>query len=137
MKILENLPLFASSAACKAIKAILLWQRLHLESTMTTFPPPVRDYFLRSLWLSQRRHILNFNLALFILFGFIFSASGLPHFKRTLSENGAGKRETDKNHARHYPAPKLLRLLCFMGNAITFIQFLVKIYFSAFSPFKP
>lgn len=53
----------------------------------------------------------------------------------------------DKNHARHYisysflphfpserkaknsESMKLLRLLCFMGNAITFIQFLVKFYF--------
>lgn len=95
MKILENLPLFASSA-CKAIKALLLWQRFHLESTMTTFPPPVRDYFLRSLWLSQRRHILNFNLALFILFGFIFSASGLPHFKRTLRRMGPGRERRIK-----------------------------------------
>lgn len=81
MKILENLPLFASSA-CKAIKALLLWQRLHLESTMTTFSPTGARLLSRSLWLSQRRHILNFNLALFILFGFIFSASELPHFEQ-------------------------------------------------------
>lgn len=81
MKILENLPLFASSA-CKAIKALLLWQRLHLESTMTTFSPTGARLLSRSLWLSKRRHILNFNLALFILFGFIFSASGLPHFEQ-------------------------------------------------------
>lgn len=54
----------------------------------------------------------------------------------------------DKNHARHYISysrihsifetpkekanMKLLRLLCFMWNAITFIQFLVKFYFLFF-----
>lgn len=43
------------------------------------------------------------------------------------------ERETNGNHARHYPTPKLLRLLCFMENAITFISFVVKIYlFSCF-----
>lgn len=64
---------------------------------------------------NPRRHILSFNLALFILFCTFFLHSVW--------------REMDKNHARHYPTPKLLRLLCFMGNAITFILFVVKIYF--------
>lgn len=67
---------------------------------------------------NPRRHILSFNLALFILFcTFFFAPFDV-------------EREMDKNHARHYPTPKLLRfVLCFMGNAITFILFVVKIYF--------
>lgn len=46
---------------------------------------------------SHRRHILNFNLALFILFGFIFSASGLPHFKQwTIWRTGQGRERRIK-----------------------------------------
>jgi hypothetical protein len=75
------------------------------------------SFCLRCLFSSnpRRRHILSFNLALFILFWVFFSFNV--------------EREMDKNHARHYPTQKLLRLLCFMGNAITFIPFVVKIYF--------
>lgn len=73
----------------------------------------------------RRRRIVSFNLALFILlFALVFLF--------TWWQWGAGGREKDENHARYYPTPKLLRLLCFMRNAITFIPLVVKIYFFGF-----
>lgn len=86
-----------------------------------SFPPRAFSFIFLRFPSHHRRHILSFNLALFILFrfGFVFS------FMRGRERS----RAMDRNHARHYPTPKLLRLLCFMGNAITFISSVVKIYF--------
>lgn len=76
---------------------------------------------------SHRRHILSFNLALFILFRFGFS------FRLDAMGSERARVRGGWESCALYPTPKLLRLLCFMGNAITFIPLVVKIYlFSAF-----
>lgn len=110
----ENIKKFSPQAFYEA-----LWkhQKRHRYDNLFKFlsvPPwqlflPNMKFFLsfclRRLFSNNpRRHILSFNLALFILFWSFFSYNV--------------EREMDKNHARHYPTPKLLRLLCFMGNAI-------------------